>query len=353
MNIANIVIPKDYMQKIINNIEYNKVILDYYSRYLEETKDRTLMNKINKIQSCNRFWIMDKYELQKVKDYKRTNLCNDKFCNNCKKVKQASRMKKFIPYLEDYKENLYHMVLTVPNVQGDQLEDSIKRQFKAFRRIIRYLAGDLKIKGIDFSQYGYEGAVRSLEVTFKGNTYHPHQHIGIVLNGKFRDKLIENTYSIDHYKNREKRLFNDFEILIQKLYYLTYNGQTVTKKAIDELKEGYSCSIDKFKEDDFAELFKYMTKATDEESENLTYSNFKTLYEVLYRVRQIQGYGCLYNVSETELNDEVEEIYNQLINELQEKENPEEVRETPQELIKDIEYTHISRKRIYSLLRKL
>ena len=36
------------------------------------------------------------------------------------------------------------------------------------------------------------------------------------------------------------------------------------------MKLGYSCTIDKFDEDDFLELFKYMTKSTSEDNSILT-----------------------------------------------------------------------------------
>lgn len=353
MNIDNIKISNDYISKIIKNIEHNRIIISYYNRLHCETDMDSIVRKIERLDNCNKFWSMDKYELQKIKDYKKTNLCKDKFCNNCKKVKQASRMAKYIPELEKYKEVLYHMVLTVPNGSGQELENNLKKQFKAFRRLIRYLAEDKKIKGLDFARYGYAGAVRSLEVTFKADIYHPHLHVGIVLYGQIGEKKVKNTYSIDNYGNRQDKLFSDFEILIQKIWYLLYNDMKVTKKAIEELELGYSCSVDKFKENDFAELFKYMTKATNEEGSQLSYSNFKTLECVLYHVRQIQGYGCLYRIVDADMEDEVDSIYDELINELQKKETPAEVYQTPQELLIDKEYTLISRKSIYSILRQL
>ena len=76
---------------------------------------------------------MDHYQEQKIKDFKRTNLCKDKFCNNCKKVKQASRMARFIPYLEQYKSDLFLLTLTVPNVLGNELRPMIKTIFKAYK----------------------------------------------------------------------------------------------------------------------------------------------------------------------------------------------------------------------------
>ena len=108
--------------------------------------------KIDAIENCNQLWEVDHYQQQKVKDFKRTNLCKDKFCNNCKNVKQASRLTKFMPIIEELAKDkyLYHMVLTIPNCNGEDLSNKIKSIFKNFYSLNRYLNINLKIKGLDF-----------------------------------------------------------------------------------------------------------------------------------------------------------------------------------------------------------
>src|SRR5690606_10478932 len=129
---------------------------------------------------CNRFWNIDRYDIQKVKDFIRTNLCRDKFCNNCKKVKQAERMARFMPEIQKYKKyNMSQLVLTVPNVPGGDLHTMIQKMFKAFARLIEYFKGKKNIRGLDFSWLGYQGAIRSLEVTYKQD-YHPHLHVLLI-----------------------------------------------------------------------------------------------------------------------------------------------------------------------------
>ena len=97
-----------------------------------------------------------------------------------------------------------------------------------------------------------------------------------------------------------------------------------------------------------------MTKSTDEEKNVLTYENFKTLYFSLHRVRQIQGYGCFYNIKDDDsIIDEVDDLYNVIIELLKSKENPLEVSQTPEDLLTDDENIIISRKRIFSYLKKL
>lgn len=364
MDYEKLVIPRDFIETVSENIKHNSSMISYYRKLADENilhidqdtelRHKTIENKVERMSNCNKFWVLDKWQQQKLKAFKKTNLCRDKFCNNCKKVKQASRMAKYIPELQRYSNIMYHMILTAPNVPGSDLKASISKQNKAFRMIVRYLAGDLKIKGIDFTRYGYLGAVRSNEITYRGDSYHPHMHIAIVLtNGPTCDEMtIINQYSY-HY-GELKRLFSDFDILIQKVFYLLYNGIRVTKKAIDELSIGYSCMCSMFSEYDYAELFKYMTKSTDENGTVMTYDNFKVLEESLHSLRQIQGYGCLYNMNDDGISEnEVLDIWTEYLNELNKMENPVEVRETPQDLMKDTEYTLISPKRIYTYLRQL
>jgi len=354
-SVYNAQIPNDYIEKIIKNIDHNKLIELYYSFLIKDSPDLefTLTNKVERLSACNRYWLIDRYDINKVKDFKKTNLCKDKFCNNCKKVKQASRMSRYIPEIEKYRCNLYHLVLTQPNVHGIELKQIISKMAHSFSMLNRYLKGDKKIKGIDFSSWGYLGSVRSLEITFNDDSYHPHYHVGIILENGIGEKIHSNQYSHNRYNPKLKRLFSEKEVLIQKIWYLLMNGEKVTKKAIDELQVGYSCMIDKFKDDDYAELFKYMTKATDEEDLIFSYHNFKTLYFALHRIKQIQGYGVLYRIDDTDLDSEVDKVYIEMLELLQEKENPVETYERPQDLLLDNEYILISRKKIFQYLREI
>lgn len=354
--LKGIEVKKDFISDIIKNNKYNKdVILDYYFRLHSEDDTLNLSNKMDNLANCNSWWLIDHYREQKIKDFKKTNLCKDKFCNNCKKVKQASRLSKYMPLIDQFRKdkNLYHITFTVPNCEGEELSNTIKTMFDSFRRLIRYLALDKNIKGLDFEPYGYIGAIRSLEVTFKGDSYHPHLHCILAFNNPLiNDRYIENIFS--NSKKNGYRRFTDFEVLIQKIWYLLNNKIKVTKKNIEELDLGYSCTVDPIDESSAYEVFKYMTKSTDEDKNILTYDNFKTLYFALHRVRQIQGYGCFYNVKDDDsLIDQVDDLYEVYIQLLKAKENPLEVSQTPEDLFKDNDNLLISRKKIYSYLRNL
>ena len=107
---------------------------------------------------------------------------------------------------------------------------------------------------------------------------------------------------------------------------------------------------DKFKEGDYAELFKYMTKSTDEKDNILTYDNFVTLLESTYNFKQIQGYGCFYRINDEDLEEEIEKYYCSIKEFLSSYEKPIETFERPIDLLQDKNFTLISRKKIYQYL---
>jgi plasmid rolling circle replication initiator protein Rep len=360
IDIKNALVPKELLAGVIKNIENNCVVVGYYEQFSKEdswVQKDLLLRKKERLKDCNKIWQIDQYEIQKIKDFQRTNLCKDKFCSNCKKVKQASRMSKYIPALEPYNEQLHHMVLTLPNCNGQDLEKTIKKMAKCFKTLINYLVGykQFRVEGIDFKKWGYQGAVRSLEVTFHGDSYHPHYHVGLVLDKPPGKKHIENTFSFD-FRNglpELKRLFSEEEILIQKMWYLLISGVRLTKKAIDAQALGYSCMINSFAPGDYAELFKYMTKTKNEKGQLLSYDNFKTLYNALYRVKQIQGYGCLYRIQDEGDTESFDAMYEVFMMGLRDRENPVMSWETPQDLLADTHYSLISRKAFFKYLREL
>lgn len=351
----NALVKKETLINVIQNIEYNKDIISFYGLLAEEIQQerkQTILNKIDNIKDCNSLWDIDYYRISKIKDFKKTNLCKDKFCNNCKKVKQSGRMAKYMPELEQYKNNSFLMTLTSPSVMGIELKDKIKKMSKSYSQLNRYLSGNIKIRGIDFSSWGYLGAVRSLEVTFKGDNYHPHYHILLILDKLIlSDKKNINDFSYHYGKLRDG--FSDQEIIIQKIWYLIINDIKVTKNNIDNLDIGYSCKIDKLGPNDYNEIFKYMTKGTTEDNKKLNYNQFKVLNDSLFRVKQIQGYGCLYSIKDDFDLDSMIEEYDKLIEQLKNIENPLRVLETPGDLLKDKDIKLISRKSYFKYLQQI
>ncbi len=351
--LENFKVKDEYLVSVHNNNEYNKVIVDYYKKLSNEIFISS--SKIPSLKACNKFWLIEQYDHLQVKDFISTNLCKDKFCNNCKKVRQASRMSRFIPQIEPYRNKLFHIVLTIPNIKSDDLKYTVEkmaRSFKLFVECIREKSD--KRSFLDFKKYGFKGAIRSLEITFKKNEYHPHYHCAFVfenLDLEGEGRSIENPYS--HSFSNGERLFTEFEIKIQKLWYLIMNNIRITQENFENLNLGYSCTCDKFRDDDYAEMFKYMTKETDETSNILTYDHFKTLYKSTYHLRQLQGYGCFYQIIKEDLDDEVDKMYQDIRFELLKYDcRPILTLDRPFDLLNQNDYIIISRKKIFDYLKK-
>lgn len=333
MDLKKAEISKGGLKKALRKVGGNDVIADYYQDLFNRTGNAP--NRALAVRSCLKVWDLDYYRLQKVKDVIRVNLCHDIFCPNCQNLISKIRYGKYAPklneLLKDY--DIYHVVFTVPNCSGFELLGTLKKMYSKFTYVVQYLAGKRKCKKIDFLSYGYVGAVRSLEITTKARTtrpddleYHPHFHCLFVLKKGIREKRqYTNDFSFKKNSTKKRRL-TDFEILLQKSWYLFYNGQKLTKKAFDELRQGYSVYAEKVN-GDYKEVFKYVVKGLYDPktgSFNYTQKVFDILYNALHRRKIIQGYGILNKLtfgSELEENEK-EEVYDEIIKELKKLEEP-------------------------------
>ena len=352
LSYKDIIVDKCYVQDVYNNNVYNKVIVGYYEKLIKDNPSVPI-SIIENIKKCNKYFTVNRYDCSMVKDFISTNLCRDKFCNNCKKVKQASRMSRYIPEIEPYSDNLYHIIFTLPNVCGSDLKNTLDKMSKSFRKLMRYINGTKKLNFLDFSKYKYLGSIRSLEITFKNDSYHPHYHCAFAFKNLDLNCKYKNSYSYDHKGIKDLRLFSEFEIILQKLWYMCLNDITVCSENFNNLELGYSVLCNKFQDGDYAELFKYMTKETDEINNILTYDNFKTLYYATKCLKQIQGYGVFYRINDSDLDSEVDIMYNDLVYYLSCLEVPVLQHDKPFDLLNDNIYTLISRKKVYQYLKDL
>lgn len=360
-------INEEFMTKIVMNREYNKLIYEYYMRLASETKDKkefwNILNKADRLKACNSIWELDEYVENRIKDFKKTDLCKDRFCANCKKVRQAQRINNYLDMFQENDEDLYFITFTVPNCNGHELRSTVKKINSAYDKLIRYFKKERKLfdkLGLDFGEF--IGSLKSLEVTFKPkgrNRFHPHIHCAFILrNYKPGKAYLKNRYSEDSTGRRDLRLFNKETVKLQKIWKLLYDGQKVTKEAIDVLDAGYSVTIDKFKSGQYKEMFKYMIKDKDMDGNYMDYDTFKVLYYELKGVRQLQGSGSFKKVVDDldfSLDDEVDSIYNMFVWALKQKELPVFIQETPEDVLANIQNSrclYISRKKIFSYLRK-
>lgn len=330
MSLSENLIDKGYFEDLKQHVSHNYQISEFYENLYHDSDDFTFFNKSKAVDCCCKFWDVDYYRMQFVKDIKRVNLCRDKFCFNCQSMLALKRQSKFGPILDRFREKymVVHMVVTVPNCPSEELLPLLDKMYKKFPFLMRYFKGSAKVSGINFVKYGYGGCVRGLEVTMNTDTgmFHPHFHC-MVLFRKDLDLTPEfiNSFSFDN--GQLCRKFSGLEILLQKVWYLLMNDCTVTEKSINDLREGYDI-ICQDSGGYYHECFKYACKGAFDESKGaFLYIEpiFRVLYHALKNRRMIQGYGLLHNFNDLDgeiLEDEVTEEYQRIIAKLREIEDP-------------------------------
>ena len=317
------------ISEIAHKVEYNLRYAEYYMQRYRDTNLKKYLSLFERVQNCHRSWFGDRYKQSGVFNVKRVFHCHNRWCWLCTHLEQAQRLCKFTKKFEslsaDY--DLYHVVFTVRNVHGDELKDCMDRMQKSFRKIVMYFQGHShkNIAGLDFTQYGFAGAVRSFEIVIKPREYHPHIHALFLLKkGLIFPGRNINDYSFDKRNPGVVRYYSDFEILLQKIFYLAYNGQRVNLENIYALRLGYSCTMDLVEGDAWHEVFKYATKMSKDGASVCTYEQFCLLDDIFCRRKMIQGYGVLEGVDgEAEIDPTAEILFTKILIMLDRKETPE------------------------------
>ena len=334
---------------------YNQYIAEFYDRMAKDDgvlkmdfdtgeitydKDVGLLARAGKIKQCCESWTFDFYNKAGYKNLIRVDRCHDRFCLNCQALAADQRLAQYSPILDEYVEtnDLYHVVLTVPNVEAERLRDTVSLMFDRFAYMIRYFQGTKKVKGIDFSKWGYIGAVRALEITvsIKNNTFHPHLHCIFVLDKNLHlPKVYFNQFSIDNTGRQPMRFFSELDMLFQRIWCLLICRKKVTKENIENVGEvtgypdGFSCIAD-ISNNDYHEVFKYAIKGTYKNETLFLYENFVTLYNALLGRRVYQTYGCLdrYDFNEYDESlglDSLDAAFDEFLVVLQSKELPSRI----------------------------
>ncbi len=366
-------------EKVTRRTKRNELIAEYHEQLAEDIEENriggyfsseTLRNVADRVRKCCRYWDLDHFPFQGVKDLIRTNCCKNRFCDNCQNKISLERERKFAPVLDDLAKSydIYHIVFTVPNVYGDELLPCVDRMYKSFAYLNRYFSGLKTVNGINFYKYGYVGAVRALEITKNRveGTFHPHFHCLFILRkGLKLDKGRKhvNRFSFNnpdikkpHHKmeyGMPERYFSDFEILLQKIWRLLFDGVRVKQKNILALKEGYSVICDNAA-GKYKEVFKYATKGIFKEGDENAlggYHDFLPLFYALHGRRLIQGYKILNGFDFEDLTQDADAAYKEVRERLEEFEKPLRRFEFLNEIEDNLhKYTYISRSSVAEIM---
>ena len=345
MNADNLIISEKNIRKSACRVSRNEDIADFYKIMSEEQNSSALANRSEAVKQCYYYWDIDYYRQQRIKDVKRIIRCRDKFCLNCQSLEARKREEKYTAVLDELRKrfDIYHVVLTVPNCKGNDLSSTLDTMYAKFPYLVQYLQGKRKANDINFVKFGFIACIRALEVTHKQlpryTEFHPHFHC-LFLFRKGLDKSKKHTNQYSFSNGVKVREFSDNEIFFQKVWYLLYNGNRLTKSALSELKQGYSVIMDIPRKGHYHQVFKYVLGGNFKKGEPIfTYDVFKTLYNALYRRKMIQGYGILnkYKFDEDISDAEIDEIYAEIIAELQAIETAERQRIKIEDVIADLD----------------
>lgn len=409
---------ENYISDMQDRTYYNEDFAGYFRRLFEETDKDSYFRRGYSISGCSKSLLFDFHHKQRIADLLRIELCHDRFCPNCAKLKQATRLYRFLPAVleltDDY--DLYHCVLTAPNVPGSYLPSYVWIFFHAFPRLIDFLKCKEKIRGIDLSPLGYVAALRNTEITYgipekyfkterykkmKPRTdYHLHLHTIIAFRkGLELPKVHINKFSYDYSSGKRilVRKFSALEIFLQKLWRLLVDQITakvypfgldfamplskssplyrvfgdesvlrpgkgkknyaVTLVAIRSMgiDDGYSVIMDPVDNGHFVQAFKYAFKVTSDNHSFMSYEQFVTLENALFKKRLIQGYGKWQKLN---CDDDIEEGFDEFFDVfkayLWQVDRPETVTMSPDEALarmKEGEYTFITRSKLRRVLQ--
>jgi plasmid rolling circle replication initiator protein Rep len=357
--VVNIEFSNKILKAMLDKQQFNIKYSKWYYGFSEEYKAmglprraNTLKKRSDRVGSCMNLWIWDLYRKNKLLDLQKVNRCMDnRFCPNCRKFSLAMAIHNLrIPFndllLSGY--NPYLLTLTIPNVEGIALHDTIDKLYKSFTKFYYYYSKDNRM-GYKGRYMKFEGALKVLEITCnaKDGTYHPHLHVMIF--SKDYNPLLFNKYIKGEWSNKRNKFnyYSDMDMQIRKLWTMAYNNISCSVKHFEEQEELYLCDIKEMDQEGIYEVLKYTFKDTDIK----TYRNFKDIFIALEGRRIRQGYGLLYNLKVDGEETDGEKLELDLI----EKENPEQIltREIKPLITSYAEYRKVSRFKSYRELENL
>jgi plasmid rolling circle replication initiator protein Rep len=191
--------------------------------------------------------------------------CNNRWCIVCNRIRTAKLINGYLPVIKSEFKDPKFVTLTVPNVLGPDLKETITGMIKTIRKITDLFRNrrDFRLKGI-----------RKIEVTYSDHKdFHPHFHI-LVEGKQVSEELVKAWLS--NYPDSDRR------------------GQDI--RPADQ--------------NSMIELFKYSTKITAESKNNP--EALDTIFKALYKKRVFQPIG----LKKLSVSEDIDEIQAQEIEDL-------------------------------------
>ena len=335
MKFTNEVLQKMEEKKIKYNSQYSKWYYGFSEelRNIESVTAERFKKKSDKINDCLNLWSWDAYHLNKKLHLQKVNRCmNNRFCPNCRKWDLAVAIHNFKKPFNDLLNKGYYpylVTLTVPNVSGEDLKDTIDRMNKAFRKFFNALNYELvgtTRKGFSERLIQFDGALKVLEITVRTDDdgkvidFHPHFHC-IFFSTEYDESLFDkNILGAWSNKRNEYNYNSHMDIHLMKLWKMCYDNIRLSAKNFDNMSDDwwdlYLCDIRELDDNGIYEVMKYTFKDTD----IVNYYAFKTFVISLEKKRIRQGYGVLYGLKlENETEGEKQDL------ELEIDEKPEQL----------------------------
>lgn len=315
----------------------------------ELNEEEYLVNRHNKradrMVQCLDLFAWDMYSENKLLDLQRVNRCKDRFCPNCRSIAISQAITKFeLPFKDMLKQgyNPYLMTLTIKNVHGSDLVETISRMQKAFRNMFQWLSQPVGkgYKGFKNRIFEVKAGIKALEITIQkgnGDYFHPHFHIMLFLDNENPNDFKKHINDGYRRKSKNTNLLSDADVFISKLWTFAYDKIRINKWDLmtneveyEALQDGtfkrnyYMCDIRELEmPGGIYEVFKYCFKDSDIK----TFEQFKYIYNATNGKRLRQGHGLLFNADFECEGDEMSIDDSDKIEMYLEKE------ETPQQLI--------------------
>lgn len=304
----------EVLNTIIEKMDYNRLYSGYlYAMSLDDSLlgiDR-YKKRSDRILNCMDYWLWDIYHNNKVMDLKKVNRCMDsRFCPNCRKFSLASCIHNFSPAFKQLLNDGYYpylLTLTVPNVKGDCLRDTIKNMNKSFRKFFQKFSQPVgsNLNGFKHRIIQFDACLKVLEVTYnsKLNTYHPHFHI-IIFSKEYDESIFQKNILGPFSKKRSSYCYySSLDVHIMKIWKMCYDNIRFSDKTYFSMSDNwydlYLCDIKEMDERGIYEVLKYTFK----DSDIINYNVFKDLFIALDGQRIRQGHGLLYNLKVEEVEE--------------------------------------------------